>query len=69
QRNGFDAIVVDGPVVDDWPDSQSLRGAADAIVFVVASGTSMPDALALAKRHFDQEKIVRTIKTGEWPNV
>jgi Mrp family chromosome partitioning ATPase len=69
QRQAHDVIVIDGPVVDDWPDCQALRNTADVIVFVVASGTSLIDAMKLSNTHFEHENLVRTIKTGEWPDT
>jgi Mrp family chromosome partitioning ATPase len=70
QSTMHDVIVIDGPVVDDWPDAQSLKSARDVVVFVVASGTSLADAMTLSNKHFEGEAIlVRTIKTGRWPDV
>jgi Mrp family chromosome partitioning ATPase len=69
QRREHDVVVVDGPVVDTWPDSQSLQGVADCVVFVVAVGTVLADAMTLASTHFAREKALRVVKTGEWPDL
>jgi Mrp family chromosome partitioning ATPase len=69
QRREHDVIVIDGPVVDTWPDSQSLQGAVDGVVFVVASGTALAEAKTLSSAHFEREKMLRILKTGEWPDV
>lgn len=68
-REEHDVIVIDGPVVDAWADAQALKGNADLIVFVVAAGTALGDVMKLTHAHFEDVKAVRTIKTGEWPNV
>lgn len=69
QRNAHDVIVLDGPVVDDWSDAQMIRRVSDSVVFVVAAGTPLADAKKLAAKHFEPQRLLRTIKTGEWPNA
>jgi Mrp family chromosome partitioning ATPase len=65
-RNEHDLIVIDGPVVDTWPDSRSLQGVADAVVFIVAAGTQLSEAATLTKTHFESHPMLRVLKTGEW---
>jgi Mrp family chromosome partitioning ATPase len=67
-RNEHDLIVVDGPVVDTWPDSRALQGVADAVVFIVAAGTQLSEAATLTKTHFENHPMLRVLKTGEWPD-
>jgi Mrp family chromosome partitioning ATPase len=67
-RNEHDLIVVDGPVVDTWPDSRALAGVADAVVFIVAAGTQLSEAATLTKTHFDNHPMLRVLKTGHWPD-
>lgn len=68
-REEHDVIVIDGPVVDELPDTRSLQRRVDMVTFVVAAGTSLPDAMKLSNRHFEGEKRVRTIKAGDWPDA
>jgi hypothetical protein len=67
-RNEHDLIVIDGPVVDTWPDSRTLKGVADAVVFIVAAGTQLSEAATLTKLHFEEHAMLRVLKTGEWPD-
>jgi Mrp family chromosome partitioning ATPase len=67
QRSQHDLIVIDGPIVDTFSDATALAGAVDHVVFVVASGTRLPDALALANKHFAKESMLKVIRTGDWP--
>jgi hypothetical protein len=60
---------VDGPIIDTWDDARVLKHAADGVVFVVAAGTSLPDAMQLAHSHFESERILRIIRTGQWPDA
>jgi Mrp family chromosome partitioning ATPase len=64
QKGEHDVIVLDGPVIDSWPDVQRLQHAVDAVVLVVASGTRLPEALKLAESHFDKELLLKVIRTG-----
>lgn len=69
QRADHDVIVMDGPVVDDWPDAQALHGIAEGVVFVVAAGTPLPEAMKLSAKHFQAQPMLRIVKTGEWPDI
>lgn len=69
QRIEHDIIVVDGPIIDTWDDARVLKHAADGVVFVVAAGTSLSDAMQLAHAHFANEKILRIVRTGHWPEA
>ena len=50
-------VVVDGPVVDDWPDSTHLAHGVDAVVWVTGAGTRKRDSRQLAERHFDAQHL------------
>ena len=66
QRNQHDLIIIDGPIVDTFSDAKVLASAVDHVVFVVASGTRLPDALTLANKHFAKESMLKVIRTGDW---
>lgn len=68
QRGDHDLIVLDGPVVEAWPDIQRLKDSVDGVVFVVASGARLADENALALSHFEETTILKTVRTGEWPD-
>lgn len=63
-RSEHPLIVLDGPVVDTWPDSQALQTIADAVIFVVANGTDAGEAKSLSTRHFEHAPLLRVVKTG-----
>lgn len=69
QRNQHDLIIIDGPIVDTFSDPNVLTSAGDHVVFVVASGTRLPDALALANKHFAKESMLKVVRTGDWTDA
>lgn len=66
QREHNDFIVVDGPVLDTWPDADHLSQCVDRVVMVAAAGTRLQDTQLLAARHFRSETVLGTIKAGDW---
>jgi Mrp family chromosome partitioning ATPase len=69
QRNEHDLILIDGPIVDSFSDASVLASVTDHVVFVVASGTRLADALALANKHFAKESMLKVVRTGNWPDA
>jgi Mrp family chromosome partitioning ATPase len=67
QRAERDVIVIDGPVVDTWPDSRSLESSADCVVFVVAAGAALAEAKSLSRRHATKNRCSGSCKraTGQ----
>jgi Mrp family chromosome partitioning ATPase len=65
QRDVYDFIVIDGPVVDSWPDADHFARSVDGVVFVTLAGTRLPDTLTLLGQHFAHDLLLRIVKTGE----
>lgn len=65
QRDVYDFIIIDGPVVDTWPDAEHFGGLIDGVVFVTLASTRLPDTLSLVGHHFSNDLLLRIIKTGE----
>ncbi|HET8933379.1 MAG TPA: hypothetical protein VFN67_08075 [Polyangiales bacterium] len=65
QRDVYDFIVIDGPVVDSWPDADHFGRLVDGVVFVTLAGTRLPDTLTLLGQHFAHDLLLRIVKTGE----
>jgi Mrp family chromosome partitioning ATPase len=68
QKGEHDLIVLDGPVIDSWPDVERLRHVVDGVVLVVASGARLPEAMKLAESHFDRAMLLKVVKAGAWPD-
>jgi len=66
QRSEHHMIVVDGPVIADWPDTQSLHDI-DGVVLVTQRGTDLEIAAQTASTHFRPEQILAVIETGSSP--
>ena len=65
-RAEHDFIIVDGPVLDTWPDSEHLSRSIDDVVMVAAAGTRLRDTHALGAKHFEQHKILGVVTAGDW---
>ena len=65
QRAVYDFIIIDGPVVDTWPDAEHFERLIDGVVFVTLASTRLPDTLSLVGHHFSNDLLLRIIKTGE----
>lgn len=65
QRDAYDFIVIDGPVVDSWPDADHFGRTVDGVVFVTLAGARLPDTLTLLGQHFAHDLLLRIVKTGE----
>jgi Mrp family chromosome partitioning ATPase len=65
-RKRYKYIVVDGPVIDVWPDVEHLAHCTDALLMVTAAGTRAQDPLSLAERHFPSEMVIGVISAGDW---
>lgn len=65
QRDVYDFIIIDGPVVDSWPDAEHFGGLIDGVVFATLASTRLPDTLSLVGNHFSNDILLRIIKTGE----
>jgi Mrp family chromosome partitioning ATPase len=65
QRDVYDFIIIDGPVVDSWPDAEHFGGLIDGVVFVTLASTRLPDTLTLVGQHFAHDLLLRIVKTGE----
>jgi len=65
QRDVYDFIVVDGPVVDSWPDSDHFGRQVDGVVFVTLTNARLPDTLTLLGQHFSHDLLLRIIKAGD----
>jgi len=63
QRREHDLIIIDGPAVAGWPDTQVLREV-DGVAFVVVEGTRIEDALQIAKRHFAPDRVFSIVRVG-----
>lgn len=64
-RNEHAFIVIDGPVIDTWPDATSLAACVDHVVMVATAGTHMQETLALAQQHFRLEAMLGVVTAGE----
>jgi Mrp family chromosome partitioning ATPase len=64
-RKSHRFVIVDGPVVDEWPDSTHLAQGIDAVVWVTGAGTRARDSMALASRHFDAEALLHVDATDD----
>ncbi|HTU58218.1 MAG TPA: hypothetical protein VMF89_07285 [Polyangiales bacterium] len=65
QRDVYDFIIIDGPVVDTWPDAEHFGSLIDGVVFVTLASARLPDTLSLVGQHFSNDLLLRIIKTGE----
>jgi Mrp family chromosome partitioning ATPase len=65
QRDVYDFIVVDGPVVDSWPDADHFGRQVDGVVFVTLTGARLPDTLTLLGKHFSHDLLLRIIKASD----
>jgi Mrp family chromosome partitioning ATPase len=65
QRDVYDFVIIDGPVVDTWPDAEHFERLIDGVVFVTLASTRLPDTLSLVGNHFSNDLLLRIIKTGE----
>lgn len=65
QRDVYDFIIVDGPVVDTWPDADHFGSLIEGVVFVTLARARLPDTLTLVGQHFSHDSLLRIIKTGE----
>jgi Mrp family chromosome partitioning ATPase len=65
QRDVYDFIIIDGPVVDSWPDAEHFGHLIDGVVFVTLASARLPDTLTLVGQHFAHDQLLRIIKTGE----
>ena len=65
QRDVYDFIVIDGPVVDTWPDADHFGRLIDGVVFVTLASARLPDTLTLVGQHFAHDLLLRIVKTGE----
>jgi Mrp family chromosome partitioning ATPase len=63
QLHEHDVIIIDGPVLDFWPDAKMLSDVHDA-VFVVAAGTDSVEATRIAAQHFGPDRILALVHTG-----
>jgi Mrp family chromosome partitioning ATPase len=63
QMHEHDVIIIDGPVLDFWPDAKMLSDVHD-VVFVVAAGTDSVEATRIAAQHFGPDRILALVHTG-----
>lgn len=65
-RPKHDFIIVDGPIVDTWPDATPLTDSVDGVIWVTAAGTPWQQSLRLARQHFEPDMLLSVVKAGDW---
>jgi Mrp family chromosome partitioning ATPase len=65
-RSEYAFVIVDGPVLDNWPDVTHLAGCVDSVVWVTGPGSRVRDSLALAEQHFNPDDVTHLVAADDW---